>query len=248
MFLRHVTKVLLAPTLVALTPILASAHGTFDVSATTRLKLTGISGSAQYIIRGEISQSADPTRTYKHQIGSATSDFIADYGFHGADIDNPVVGDYFQMEADAFGETEGGYADASNRIDATFLIQNLSDTEELVLTFEYENSYSLATDFHGDVTASGRAWLNLHSHGATLTPGGFNQVNTANGSNSYFAIITATLAPGAGSGGHDVSVHAYQQVSGIATVPEAGSLALSGLTCVLGVGGYLWRRRPASSN
>lgn len=248
MNVKQFAKLLLAALPASLAPVLASAHGTFDVSATTRLTLTGISGSSQYIIRGEISQSADPTRTYKHQIGSATSDFIADYGFHGADIDNPVVGDYFQIEANAFGETEGGYADASNRIDATFLIQNLSDTDELILTFEYENSYSIATDFHGDVTASGRAWLNLHSHGATLTPSGFNQVNTADGSNSYLSVITATLAPGAGSGGHDVSVHTYQQVSGIATVPEAGSLAFSGLTCLVGVGGYLWRRRQARCN
>lgn len=217
----------------------ALAHGTFDVSAYSQAKITSITGSTDYSITAEVIIEDDVTRTYKTAIGAATSNYVNDLGIVG-DENDMEVGDYLWIDTNVYGEVDGafGTATAGTEIDAEFFVTNNSLTESLFVTLEYSNNWLLDVGFHAPYQATGRVWLNFHSHGAVNDAGSYNQIFTAEGSNSYLANFTREIAPGT-----TANLHFYNNVSGTATVPEAGSLTLAGLAVIGGAAAFIRKRR-----
>lgn len=208
------------------------AGAVFDVSSSASMTILGISGSTEYAIHLQVSESSDPARTYASDAGTGYAVSSSEFGIDAVDPHAGAVGDGIWLRNSAFGTAVGpyGYAAAGNQADGVFEIANYSLTDSLIIDFSYSYEYALDTAFDLGEVATGRVWRNLHSHGATLSPSGFNSIVTADGTAIDTLYFTATLAPGAGAGGgHGVSVHFYNNVSGVATVPEASSLAFCGL-------------------
>jgi hypothetical protein len=223
----------------------AGAQGTYFAGAQSQAKILSIWGSTDYVIRGTATIDLTPSLTYKSSFGAAIADYSSALGIVSEDADNMQAGDYIWLDSSAFGAVSGLYGGASSGIDldGVFTITNNSLTESLFVTIEYTNVWSLDLDANDPFGASGIVWLNFHSHGAVDDSGSYNQVYVNEGSSSYSVTVTREFAPGAGGGhGHGVTMHFYQNLSGTATVPEAGSLSLAGLAAA-GILSMMLRRK-----